>query len=147
MNAPVKITVYGEPVAQGRPKFARRGNFVTAYEPKKSRTFKSLVSEMAQLKKPEKLIESAVNMSVKIYRGVPKSWSGKKTTAALAGTIRPTGRPDLDNYIKLVSDAINAVILRDDSQVVSLDGSGKWYSETPRVEVIITEIGQSEATC
>lgn len=31
----VRIRVDGEPVAQGRPRFARRGGFVQAYDPKK----------------------------------------------------------------------------------------------------------------
>ena len=33
----VRIRVDGEPVAQGRPRFARRGGFVQAYDPKKSK--------------------------------------------------------------------------------------------------------------
>lgn len=136
----IKFTVYGEPVAQGRPRFARRGKFVTTYDPEKSRTFKDLVREMAQIKRPERLIETPVNMVVKIFRGVPKSWSQKKQAAAVSGAIRPTSKPDLSNYIKLCEDAINTVILKDDSQVVSLDGSGKWYAEQPRVEITITEI-------
>lgn len=136
----IQFIIYGEPTAQGRPRFSTRGGFVKAYDPDKSRSFKSLVKEVAQLHRPEKLIEGPVNMAVKIFRGIPKSWSHKKQAAAVAGTIRPISKPDLSNYTKLLEDAINTVILRDDSQVVSFDGSGKWYAAIPRAEIIITEL-------
>ena len=42
------FTVEGTPVGKGRPKFARRGNFVTAYTPTKTRTYESLIAEAAK---------------------------------------------------------------------------------------------------
>ena len=55
--------------------------------------------------------------------GVPKSWSNKKRDAALAGTIRPTGKPDWDNFAKML-DAFNEIVWIDDAQIVegSIEG-------------------------
>ena len=61
-----------------------------------------------------------------------------RTAAALRGEILPTTRPDLSNYVKLPEDVFNLVVWRDDSQVVSYDGCGKFYSERPRIEVEVT---------
>lgn len=41
----VRIRVDGEPVAQGRPRFARRGGFVQAYDPKKSKDYKQRIRD------------------------------------------------------------------------------------------------------
>ncbi len=61
--------------------------------------------------------------------GVPASWSAKKRAAALAGEIRPTGKPDFDNLAKQV-DCLNGIVWRDDAQVV--DGrSVKIYGADP----------------
>ena len=43
----MKLVIYGEPVAQGRPRFSRRGNFVTTYDPPKSKAYKALVKRQA----------------------------------------------------------------------------------------------------
>ena len=40
----------------------------------------------------------------------------------------PTVKPDLDNYIKSVLDAMNGIILKDDSQIVSIEASKKYTS-------------------
>ncbi|MCY8507703.1 RusA family crossover junction endodeoxyribonuclease, partial [Bacillus atrophaeus] len=77
----------------------------------------------------------------RVFRPMPKkvSNSKKKKESAEKGLLRPTTKPDVDNYVKGVKDALNHLIYKDDSQVVDLKVS-KFYSEEPRVEVIITEI-------
>ena len=55
----------------------------------------------------------------------------------LQGKIRPICRPDRTNIGKLYEDALNGIVIVDDSQIV--EGSvGKWYCERPRVEIFIT---------
>lgn len=70
---------------------------------------------------------------------VPGSWSKKKRAAALEGSIRPTGKPDCSNMVKLVEDALNGVAWRDDSQIVSL-GVRKRYAEKPETRLTIKEV-------
>ena len=52
------------------------------------------------------------------------------------GKIRPTKKPDADNIMKAVADALNGIAYKDDSQIVNVT-IAKWYSDTPRVEVAI----------
>lgn len=61
--------------------------------------------------------------------------------AAESGDIRPITKPDADNYIKAIKDALKSVIWRDDSQVVDLHIS-KYYSDSPRITVEVTEIAK-----
>lgn len=53
----------------------------------------------------------------------------------LDGKIRPTKKPDWDNIGKIVTDALNKIAYRDDSQVVACRVE-KWYGPIP--EVIVT---------
>lgn len=43
----IRIEIPGEPVAQGRPRFARRGKYVSTYDPPKSRAYKRKVAKHA----------------------------------------------------------------------------------------------------
>lgn len=135
----IKFTVYGDPVAQGRPRFARRGNFVTTYDPKKSADYKQLVYIEACKVKPDVPLECALSMTVRTYRQIPKSFSKARKSNALIGLIRPTQRPDCSNLIKGLEDSLHGIIYKDDSQIVDLRVE-KWYSEEPRVEVAIREV-------
>jgi Holliday junction resolvase RusA-like endonuclease len=135
----IQFTVFGEPVAQSRPKFARFGNHVTAYDPAKSKDYKSRVLAAALEVRPEKPLDIPLSVTIMAYRSIPKSMSKKKVAQAIAGDLRPTTKPDASNICKGVEDALKGVIWRDDSQVVELI-IRKWYSDTPRVEVSVKEI-------
>jgi len=50
----IDFFVYGNPVAQGRPRFARRGNFVATYDPKESKSWKETVKWQAIENKADK---------------------------------------------------------------------------------------------
>ena len=69
----------------------------------------------------------------------PASWSAKRQGAALRGEIRPTTRPDADNYVKAALDAINEIVVVDDSMIVDLIVS-KRYALTPQLAITITPL-------
>lgn len=52
----------------------------------------------------------------------------------LNGELLPAKKPDIDNIVKAVLDALNEVAYRDDTQVVELQVR-KQYSERPRLEI------------
>jgi len=135
----VSFVVYGEPVAQGRPKFSTFGGHVRAYDPKKSKDFKEYIKLAAAEHRPDKLFEGQLKLEVKVYKSILKSFSKKKTLEAEQGILRPTTKPDVDNYVKGIKDALKSIIWKDDSQVVEMTVS-KWYSEVPRIEVTINQL-------
>jgi len=80
-----------------------------------------------------------LKMTVKAYFPIPKSTRKKERVLMQAGKIRHTKKPDGDNVVKSIADALNGIAYDDDSAVVDLTIS-KDYSEKPRVEVEIEEI-------
>jgi Holliday junction resolvase RusA-like endonuclease len=136
----IAFTVPGMPIGKGRPRISTRGGFARAYTPAKTVAFESLVAVKAeQAMEGRDLIEGPVAMTLNISLPVAQSWSGKKKAAALAGTLRPCGRPDIDNFTKAIADGCNGVVYRDDSQIVLLNAA-KRYAETPGVFVEVRSI-------
>lgn len=61
--------------------------------------------------------ESPCTLVVTAVMPIPSSWSVKRTQEALAGQIKHTVKPDWDNLGKGISDALNDIAWKDDSQV------------------------------
>lgn len=136
----IEFTVPGQPVAKQRPKFARMGSFVRTYTPTKTVNYESLVrlaaSEQMNGARP---LEGPLELLVEIGLQIPVSASKKQQALMAANKVMPTKKPDGDNVLKAVKDAINGVVWRDDSQVV--DGRYvKRYSVTPGVHVMVTAL-------
>ncbi len=137
----ISFTIYGEPVAQGRPKLTTINGMARAYDPKKSRDWKDYVKLAAGEHAFDALLEGPLSLEVTIYRQTTKaiSSSKKKSEAAEMGELLPVSKPDVDNYLKGIKDALNGVIWKDDSQVTDVIAR-KRYSARPRVEVTITTL-------
>ena len=136
----VKFTVLGEPAGKGRPRFSRQGQFVRAYTPEKTVAYEDLVKleYHRQCKGFHFGDDQPLDMRITAYYSVPKSVSKRKRQAMLEHRIRPMKKPDNDNIVKMVQDALNAVAYRDDVQVVDSQ-LRKFYSDDPRVVVTIQE--------
>lgn len=76
---------------------------------------------------------------IEAYYPVPKSYSNKKREAALQGLIVPTVKPDCDNIIKVVLDALNGVAYHDDKQVVRV-ALEKKYADLGYLYITIEEL-------
>ena len=135
----VKLIIFGDPVAQGRPRATTINGKARVYDPRKSRDYKNYIRMEAAKEAPQQLIENPVVLHLSLYRSIPKSFSKKKTELAEQGKIRPTTKPDASNYLKLVEDALNGVIWKDDAQIVRVLVD-KYYSSKPRIEIEIEEL-------
>lgn len=141
----ITFTIPGQPVAKGRPRFARRGAFVTTYTPEKTRSYENLV-KMAAATAMEGRQPSAAPLALEVWLQlqIPVSWSLKRRAAAAAGIIRPTKKPDADNVLKGIKDGCNGIVWRDDAQVVMIT-IAKRYSEAPMAAVTIRELDGESA--
>lgn len=140
----IRFFVPGNAVGKGRPKFARRGNFVHTYTPEKTASYESLIKlagSKAMNDTPP--TDKPVFLTMHIGVQVPASWSKKKRVAALGMGVYPAKKPDIDNIIKCVGDALNGVVWIDDSQIVGINAT-KRYSETPGINVGIELLKQGE---
>jgi Holliday junction resolvase RusA-like endonuclease len=85
------------------------------------------------------LMTGTVCLSVEAVFGVPRSWSRRLRSAALAGEVAYTGKPDKDNIEKLVMDALNGVAWVDDCQV-DRGPVVKRYGVPERIEVTVEHV-------
>jgi Holliday junction resolvase RusA-like endonuclease len=135
----IMFTVYGEPVAKGRPRFAKRGNYVQTYTPVKTKSYEDEVRLLAtKAKGSGSTLEGSVSVFIYISFSVPQSYSKRKREACLSGETKHTKKPDLDNVAKAIIDGMNGIIFKDDSQIINLNVT-KVYAEVGKVEILVRE--------
>ena len=78
----------------------------------------------------------AVAVEADFYFPVPVGTSKVKTEKMLSRRIHHIKRPDLDNCCKFLLDCIKEIVIKDDSQVISLLAN-KLYSDKSRTIVKI----------
>lgn len=136
----VVFAIPGQPVAKGRPKFARQGSFVRTYTPEKTATYENLVKLFAtQAMSGRPPIEGPVELWLDINLQIPASWSKKRQRDAAAGLVAATKKPDADNVLKAVKDGMNGIVWLDDAQAVEYRIS-KRYSTSPCVQVSVEQL-------
>jgi len=124
---------------KGRPRFARRGNFVQTYTDTKTKFYEALIAESAKLAMgSSEPLETPVSLYCYIRLPIPKSYSKKRVEACLNGFEKPTKKPDWDNVAKSVADAINGIVFVDDCQIVNAHIT-KVYSISAGVSVCVKE--------
>ena len=129
----IELTVPGEAVPQARPRVTRCGT----YDPPKCRVYKQKVGLVAKTAmRGKEPLRGPVKMSIIVYRGIPKSWTKKKKLSAMTGGVYPTTKPDIDNLLKGIMDALKGICWGDDAQVVTVDAR-KVYDACARVHLKI----------
>lgn len=136
----IRFSVPGQPQGKGRPRVGQIAGHARMFTPAKTLAYEGFIALQAQIAMAgHDLVDGPVEVFMFIALQVPTSWSQKKQRQALAGEVFPTTKPDVDNTVKAIFDALNGVVWRDDVQVVDLNLK-KRYSASPRVEVVIVPI-------
>ena len=105
-----------------------------AYTPERTVNYESRLALAAQqVMAGRALLDGPLSVDMVAYMPVAESKPKKWKLAALAGDIRPTKKPDWDNFGKVL-DACNLVVWVDDSQIVE-GRVRKFYSDQPRMEI------------
>ena len=139
MTFMVTYMVEGNPVGKGRPRFAKRGNFVSTYTPTKTRDYETVIKDAAKLAMgSSEPLETPVTVAIYITVPIPQSYSKKRTEACLSGFEKPIKKPDIDNIAKCFLDAMNEIVYKDDTQVLTLHMT-KAYGTVGMVEVMVRE--------
>ena len=126
----------GKPMGKQRPKFARMGNYVKTYTPKETVNYEQWVRFCFKEAGGKFMDYPYIEVDVDAYFPIPKSFSKKKRQEALDDNIKPTTKPDLDNILKVVTDALCGVAFSDD-RIITQVSMYKQYAEEPRVEVTL----------
>ena len=130
----IEFYVPGKPVAQSRPRFARRGNFVQTYDATPAKDYKSWVKSCAldhMAKFNVSLIPRDIPLVMLLTVEVERPKAKKKALFVVT-------KPDVDNFAKGIMDSLESVMYSADQQIVRLIVS-KQYSDRPGVTVTISE--------
>lgn len=132
-----EFEMIGEPVGKARPRMNTRTG--RAYTPTNTKLYEYSLRQWFIREYPYFVpIESKVKVTIIAYFGIPKSTSKKKAAEMIVGNISPTKKPDADNIIKIVLDAMNNFAFKDDTQVTKLEIEKK-YDNTPRIYIKVEE--------
>lgn len=139
----ISFTVMGVPIAKGRPKFARRGKYVTTYTPDKTRNAEETFVARSLEFRPVAPYGCPIRLMAVFELPIPASWPAWKRALALTGNYMHVAKPDVDNLVKLVKDALKGVFWIDDSQIICVKAV-KHYSPIPKTRIEIEPIEQGE---
>ncbi len=136
----MRVEIDGKAKGKGRPRFAKKGRFITTYTPKETKDYEKGIKN-AVLRaiegKDNNLYYKKLKMVIKVIYEPIKSIS-KKKRSELIGTYYDK-KPDIDNIIKSIMDALNKVVYEDDKQIVQLIAE-KFYGEQDKIIIEIEEV-------
>ena len=132
------LTVYDEPVAKARPRVTVRAGRAHAYTPAATLQAEWRIRNRWIETHGTEPMTGPLALTVTVWLAIPQSMPKKHRATA-----QPTKRPDLDNYIKTVMDALNGVAWADDSQVVRIIADKRYIKDAtlPRWEIAVEALG------
>lgn len=130
----IEVIIPGEPKSQKRHRPSKRGGY---YDP--SSKDKEFIRNYFLKHKPTEPYEGLLSVEIYAFFKTPESWSEKKKKQA-EGKFRGK-TPDSDNLEKIVFDALNKYIYRDDALIVQ-NKTERRYSVKPCTVIRIKSIEQ-----
>lgn len=131
------IKIIGTPEPKQSTRFVKSG---FSYQPKKITDYKNTLKYqiISQLPKDFKPTEKPVEVHYQFIFPWLKSHTKKKRL--IRGLLKHT-KPDTDNLQKAINDALNTVVIIDDSQICK-GTFEKIYGDVPGINLIIRSIEQ-----
>lgn len=133
------MTLEGRPQGKGRPRYTVHAGRALAYTPTSTRAYEARLKQ-AWIDQDGRYFGSCpVALVLKVYYPVPSKAPKAVREAMLIGKIPVTGKPDLDNIIKIVMDGLNGLAYEDDSQITCISAT-RAYGTRPRLEIEILPV-------
>ncbi len=132
------FTVMGEPKGKQRAKTYRHGNFTKTVTPEQTVVYENLIAleYRRQCKDFHFEDKEMLAITIEAHFSIPKSVSKKNRALMIEKALRPVKKPDGDNIIKVVCDALNGLAYHDDAQIVDMVVR-KYYAESPKLVISI----------
>ena len=119
-----------------RPRFNMRSGKV--YTPSTTTQFERMVAQCYRKQGGNCFDSQPVILSVVLFYKLPQSLSRKRKDAMLEKKEPPLVKPDIDNVVKLVMDALNGVAYDDDKQVVRQYAEKRYTDGEPYLAVRVS---------
>lgn len=128
---PYRLTVPGIPVGKGRPRVTTVGGKPRMYTPKRTVEFEKAVAAAFRKENPgTKPLDGPVEVRVYAIWEPPKSTPKRRRAEMIANREPRTKKPDADNVLKAVLDALNGVAYHDDAQVCKVSAETVYGDES-----------------
>lgn len=140
----VEFTVLGPPRGKERPRICRKNGKSMSYTPWQTVKYEKLI-KASYKSVSKKRIDANIPIEIEIlaFFDVPRRAIKTNRFNMLSGQILPTKKPDSDNIIKVVCDALNSLAYEDDKQICNVKFK-KVYGEIPRLEIKIKQIMEEQ---
>lgn len=137
----IVFKVEGKPQGKARARtfYNKKLGRMQSITPEQTKSYEDLIRWSYTAAGGKYLGETTLQVDIQAFYPIPKSFSKAKTNDAVKQKLRPTTKPDCDNIIKVVLDALNGVAYYDDKQVICVS-CNKYYGETGYLKVTITEV-------
>lgn len=113
----MQFIVKGRPQGKKRPRFSSVSH--TVYTPHETINYETQIALTFKAGGGRRIPAGQyVAVAVTAFFPVPQSYSKGKRKACIDGAIRPDKKPDIDNVLKVVLDALNGLAYDDDKQVI-----------------------------
>lgn len=129
--------VPGKVRGKGRPRFMRNGH---TYTDKNTVAYEKLI-QASYLKCTSYTSQKSVRISMYICFAPNKSDTKKNKLIKLKNSLWPSKKPDVDNVVKIVLDALNKIAYSDDTQVNEVHVLRHW-SEEEKLVICLSENGE-----
>lgn len=137
----MNFIVEGKPRGKARPRvfYDNRIRQMRAITPEKTKAYEKLIRWSYTAAGGQNWGDRTLEVSIGACFPIPQSFSKAKKKDAENAILRPSTKPDCDNIIKVVLDALNGVAYDDDKQVVCVS-CNKFYGERGYIEINIEEV-------
>ena len=132
-----EFEVIGDIKGKARP----RVNTYTckAYTPENTKDYEMLIKQYFKIKYPRYVpLENRVSVKIVAQFKIPKTTTKKDRALIEEGKLSPTKKPDIDNIVKIILDALNKMAFKDDNQITKIEVE-KIYGEVEKIIVKIEE--------
>lgn len=115
----------------------KKSGKIIRYQPKDKVNYVGILKTYAVDKRPNRLLDGALRLSVVFYFPYLKSHSKKFRESGIQYKVT---KPDIDNLLKPVKDALTGIVYADDNQIVEYGLVRKVYSDSGRIDIIVEEL-------
>lgn len=118
----IRITIQTDPVPKGRPRVSFVNGKAHTFTPERTKKAqKGIVRRLKRYQGRCFAPHVPVMLSVTFFR-VKSKWLPRKESL-------PVRKPDLDNFLKLLLDAMNGILVADDAQICTIIVKKRWSND------------------
>ena len=136
----ILFEVKGKVVGKARPRFAQGHT----YTPTSTRLYERSIRQ-AYIQAGGGMFDGVVEIEAEVITGIQKSATKKQRLLRLSGGELAVTKPDIDNVLKIIMDALNGIAYADDSCVLAVHMLKGRYEEEPRLIVRVKDTSTFDA--